>query len=147
MSRIALLVVLLMFAGPAVAEDRNVPPPPADDGNFAMMPATGQHLRIDRRNGAVSLCSERDGKWACELLADDRAAYENRIDELERQLDALRAENAELRAKLSAATPLPADPSATSEREFDRFLGFADRMFRHFFDLVDEYKAGRDKPI
>jgi hypothetical protein len=29
----------------------------------------------------------------------------------------------------------------------DEFLGLADRMFQHFFDMVDRYKSGDGKPI
>lgn len=162
MLKIALAAVGFLVAVPAFADDRTSSP--VDDSAFALMPATGQHLKIDRRSGTVSLCAERDGTWSCQLLADDRARYEERIADLEKQVaglkadvDALKAEKEALAARLapSPTAEPPSPPSAapsppsveTDDDRFDRFLGYTDKMFRHFFDLVDELRGDPDKPI
>jgi hypothetical protein len=153
----AVLALTLLAAGAARADGAPPPAAPAEGDAFALMPANGEHLRIDRRTGDVSLCAERSGVWSCQLLADDRARYEARIADLERQLsglradvDALRRDKADLEARL-APPPAPPPPAASADAEeehrFERFLGYTDRMFRHFFDLVDELRDREDRPI
>lgn len=140
MLKIVAVLLPLLLAAPAFADEA----PPASD-NFALVPATGQYLRIDRRSGEVSLCAERDATWQCQLLADDRAALEGRLTDLEREVARLKAENAALKA--SAAPAGQPETSAERRQRLDEFLGLADRMFQHFFDMVDRYKSGDGKPI
>ena len=98
MPKIVAVLLPLLLAAPAFADEA----PPASD-NFALVPATGQYLRIDRRSGEVSLCAERDATWQCQLLADDRAALEGRLTDLEREVARLKAENAALKASAAPA--------------------------------------------
>jgi hypothetical protein len=114
--------------------------------NFAFAPATGPQLKIDRRDGVISLCQQTDGQWACKLVADDRKAYEDRLAELEDQNARLSARVAELERKLQNL-PVPTPDGADLEK-FDQFLDLSDRMFRHFFNMVDDLKRDqKGKPI
>ncbi|MBS1180195.1 MAG: hypothetical protein H6Q99_75 [Proteobacteria bacterium] len=117
---------------------------PADDG-YSLQPAVGDYLKIDRRTGDVSLCATRGGAWSCELIADDRKAYEERIDELEAENDRL--------SKRIAALEAPAGDSRVplldedDERRLHEFFDLSDRMFRHFFDLVEQLRGREGGPI
>lgn len=116
--------------------------PPAAEG-FSLQPATGDYLKIDRDSGDVSLCAARAGVWSCQLLPDDRKAYEERISELEADNARLGRRVAELEAA-SGRTPLFDEED---RRQIDRFFDLSDRMFRHFLDMVERLRARDDKPI
>lgn len=118
--------------------------PPAGDG-FSLQPATGDYLKIDRTSGDVSLCSARAGAWSCQLIPDDRLAYEERIAELEADNDKLEKRVAELEAKTSGERKPLFD--AEDEQRLQRFLDLSDRMFRHFFDFARSLRQDEDKPI
>ena len=136
----AILAVVLVFAAvtSAFAEDK-----PAEEG-YSLQPAVGDYLKIDRRTGDVSLCAARDGAWSCQLLAEDRKAYEERIAELEAENDRLTRQVAELEARTAGRAPLL---DKEDERRLQEFLDLGDRMFRHFFGLVDEFRQKEQKPI
>lgn len=129
----------LLSAFAASAEDL-----PADDG-YSLQPAVGDYLKVDRRTGDVSLCATRGGAWSCELIADDRKAYEERIDELEAENDRLSKRIAALEAPAGGArTPLLGEDD---ERRLQEFFDLSDRMFRHFFDLVEHLRDREGGPI
>ena len=118
--------------------------PPADNG-YSLQPAVGDYLKIDRRTGDVSHCAARDGAWSCQLIAEDRKAYEERIAELE-------AENDRLSKRLAALEQQNNNERAPlldkdDERRVQEFLDLGDRMFRHFFDLVERLRQRDEGPI
>ncbi len=39
---------------------------------FIVTPIEGGIMRVDRRTGEVSVCQRHNGKWACELVEDNR---------------------------------------------------------------------------
>lgn len=135
---------------PPPAETTPPLPPPgagsaAEDG-FALSPATGDHLKIDRRTGRVSVCSSRTGTWLCTLIPDDRAAFEE-------ELAALQAENERLKSDLSKAREEIAALSKGGEwfgpdekRKLDEFMAFSDHAMRRFFDMVQDLKRDLEAP-
>lgn len=117
---------------------------PAGEG-YSLQPAVGDYLKIDRRTGDVSLCAAREGAWSCQLIADDRKAYEERVAELEAENDRLAKRIAELEAQLHQdRAPLL---NKEDERRLQEFLDLGDRMFRHFFGLVDRLRENDQAPI
>ncbi len=112
-------------------------------GRFAMKEIEGGILRMDTKTGRISQCKKKDGDWACESIADDSAGLEDRISELKRENDALRAmladaEKAQLAAQDKArkkAEQLPTD------EELDRVMAFIEKFMRRFFDFA---KSMRD---
>jgi len=116
----------------------------ADDG-YSLQPAVGDYLKIDRRTGDVSHCAVRGGAWSCQLIAEDRKAYEERIAELEAENDRLSKRIAALEAEgKNARAPLLDE---NDERRLQEFLDLGDRMFRHFFDLVERLRQRDEGPI
>ncbi len=129
----------LLSAFAASAEDTSA------DGGYSLQPATGDYLKIDRRTGDVSHCAARDGAWSCQLIADDRKAYEDRIAELEAENDRLGKRIAALEARDSAARAPLLDKD--DERRLQEFFDLGDRMFRHFFGLVEHLRDRESGPI
>lgn len=140
----AILVALLASGTVISASIVLAQTPPIDDG-YSLQPAVGDYLKIDRRTGDVSHCAARDGAWSCQLIAEDRKAYEERIAELEAENDRLNKRLAALEAqKKEAQAPLL---DKDDERRLQEFLDLGDRMFRHFFDLVERLRRQDEGPI
>lgn len=91
-------------------------------------------VRMDTTTGQMSVCEERSGQLVCRTSTDERAAYEERIDDLERRVEALERQ---------AGTSTDALPS---EEEFERSLGYMKRFFQNFFDVVEDWEKGLRKP-
>ena len=138
----ATLAALLAFGTILVLSPASAQSPPPEEG-YSLQPATGDYLKIDRRTGDVSLCASRGGAWSCELIADDRKAYEDRIVELEAENERLAKRLAALDARERAAPLLDED----DERRLQEFFDLGDRMFRHFFDLVERLREREKAPI
>ena len=138
----ATLAALLAFGTILVLSPASAQSPPPEEG-YSLQPATGDYLKIDRRTGDVSLCASRGGAWSCELIADDRKAYEDRIIELEAENERLAKRLAALDARERAAPLLDED----DERRLQEFFDLGDRMFRHFFDLVERLRERERAPI
>ncbi|CAI9411643.1 hypothetical protein ANOBCDAF_02500 [Pleomorphomonas sp. T1.2MG-36] len=138
----AILAALLAFGTILVLSPASAQSPTPDEG-YSLQPATGNYLKIDRRTGDVSLCTPRGDAWSCQLIADDRRAYEDRIVELEAENERLAKQLAALKAEEHAAPLLGGD----DERRLQEFFDLGDRMFRHFFDLVERLRERERAPI
>lgn len=139
----AILAALLAFGTaflPLLASAQN----PSLEEGYSLQPAVGNYLKIDRRTGDVSVCASRGGAWSCELIADDRKAYEERIAELEAENERLEKRLAALEAREHGRAPLLDEED---ERRLQEFFDLGDRMFRHFFDLVDRLRQREEAPI
>lgn len=140
----AILAVIVAFCSllsslPATAQDSR-----SNDG-YNLQPATGDYLKIDRRTGDISHCAAREGVWSCQLIPEDRKAYEDHIAELQNENDRLKERLAELEARDKQARPPLFDE--TDKRHLQEMFDFGDLMFRHFFDLVDRLRQRDEKPI
>lgn len=140
----AILAALLAFGPFLSAPTASAQSAPADSG-YSLQPAVGEYLKIDRRTGDVSHCAARGGVWSCELIPEDRKAYEDRIVELEAENDRLsqRVVQLEAQAKQAHAPLLDKD----DEQRVQEFFDLGDRMFRHFFDLVERLRQREEGPI
>lgn len=138
----SLTLTLLLATGVAHAEQASTPP--AEEG-YVLQPAVGEYLKIDRKSGDVSLCAARGGVWSCQLLPDDRKAYEDRIAELEADNERLGKRVADLESGATSGRAPLFDEN--DQRRLDEFFSLSDRMFRHFFDMVDRLRERDNKPI
>lgn len=67
--------------------------PDTENGRYTLSPVTDGFLRLDTRNGVVSICTNKDG-WICRLVPDERAALDTEIGRLQ-------ADNKNLREQLA----------------------------------------------
>ncbi|WP_181706314.1 hypothetical protein [Chthonobacter rhizosphaerae] len=138
-------IALLVAAGPALAQTAPAAPEttvgPSEQG-FTFAPADGDHLKIDRRTGRVSVCGQRNGSWTCTLVPDDREALEDEVARLEADKRRLEARVADLERQASGAEPRTTEPwlGPEEERELERFMEFSGKAMRRFFGLVEELK-------
>lgn len=82
----------------------------------------------------MSICEERTGQLVCKMAADERAAYQDEIDRLDNSVKALDARVAKLENSLSARL----ESQLPSEEDFNRTMGYMERFFRTFKDIVKD---------
>lgn len=110
------LVVLLLVPATAFAQDADRYRLERTDSGFA---------RIDTATGEVSTCTETGDQLVCRMAADERAALQVRLDELEERVALLEESG-------TGANRMPSDA------EIDRALGLMERFMRGFVGIVRE---------
>ncbi|WP_425340425.1 hypothetical protein [Ciceribacter sichuanensis] len=123
----SLVSVMACSAIPTLAQD-------ADANRFSLEKTDSGFIRLDRRNGALTLCQEKDGTLTCRMAADERAAYEEELDRLEKRVAALEKKQGEGQPLARSGENLPSD------EEVERSIGIMERFMRSFFGLVEEFK-------
>jgi hypothetical protein len=110
MTRTVLAAFVMAVSAISVARDADAQTPSAapDDAQYSYHRVDDGFLRLDLRGGGVSLCHHHAFGWSCEVLPDDRGAFE-------REIARLRSENAALKKSLlDHGLPLP---GGTDSRE------------------------------
>ena len=150
---VARAAFLLVALGPSAALAQAPIPSPipspaqgareeARDGRYVMTSAGEGFVRLDTRTGALSHCRLVEAALQCRAGADERAA-------LQAEIDRLAGENADLRAKLAAASP--ASPGARlrealpSQEEMDRAMGWMESFMRRMMRLMREEPPSGDR--
>lgn len=95
------------------------------------------YVRLDTSTGEMSICEQRGSQLVCRMAADERMALQDEIDRLNESLRALE----ERVAALEKAPPVAVLPS---EEQFDRTLGYMQRFFRGFMDIMKEYDRDQE---
>jgi hypothetical protein len=108
-----------------------------DAGRYAITPAEGGFMRLDKETGAVAFCTAKDGIALCRAGSSETAA-------LDAEIVRLRKENTELKAQL-AAPGVAAPRGVPSEQELDRALSFTERFMRRILKIIREDAPGGDK--
>ena len=129
-----ILATLCLTAWPLAAAE--------EAGRFTMTPTDKGYLRLDTVTGAVSLCSDADGGWACKTVADDHAALQNEIDRLAEENAALQAELDALKSGSPAAGEAPRLPS---EEEVDQAFGFMEKLMRRFKGMIEDFRKDSEQ--
>ncbi len=152
------LAVCVVGPGAAVAQSM----PDAENGRYSMSPVADGVLRLDRKTGTVSTCSNAGAGWACYAVPDERAA-------LDAEIGRLQAENARLKTELAAREPavtgkiddalpkeiLPKTDSLKkpepkvaegerkieiplpSDRDMDRMMSFLERAWKRLIEMAN----------
>lgn len=110
----------------------------AQDERYTLERTEEGYVRMDTRTGRMSICTERSGQLVCRLAVDDRDAYQDDLDALQARLTAIEE-------RLSALEGAPA-AGLPGEDEFEQGLGYMERFFRRFMDLVKEFEGGKPAP-
>ena len=120
----ALCILTPVLALPALATEQE------EAVRYEMERVDGGFLRLDRQTGEVSHCREIKGAWACQIVPDERRAYEKRIKDLEKK-------NADLHKRLNE----PGDEAQLpSDEEMDKAFTFFDGFMSRFAELARKFR-------
>lgn len=131
-----------------------------ESDRYTMSPVDGGFVRLDKKTGAMSLCGKANDTWTCEAMQDNS-------QELREQLDALRAENADLKDEIRRmeevfglngkregeggpgpqANQPPGKFNLPSEKDVDKAIDYLEGMIRKFRDRFEDFgdKTDPDK--
>jgi hypothetical protein len=139
-------VTLLLACLPVSAAAQNGAPD-SENGRYSFNRVEDGYLRLDQRNGQVSLCARRNMGWACHPVPDERAALEEEIGRLQRDNAALKKELVTRGitppgGSLSQAPAVPDKPSAKtpSEAELDRAMAVMERLWKRLVEMVQRWQ-------
>jgi hypothetical protein len=129
---LSVVACLFCLASPALAESAAPEPGATESGRYSMTPAPGGFLRLDTRNGAVSLCKVENGAARCAAAIEERTALQDEIDRLARQNEALKNGG-------STASKLP------TREDFGRAMDFAEQFMRRMMRIMREDDSQKDR--
>ncbi|AZO26043.1 hypothetical protein [Mesorhizobium sp. M1B.F.Ca.ET.045.04.1.1] len=92
------------------------------------------YVRMDTQTGAMSICEEHSGQLVCKMAADERAAFQDEIDRLQKSVKALD----ERVAKLENTPSARLESNLPSEEDFNKTMNYMERFFRRFMDIVKD---------
>ena len=121
MKVLALTTSVLLLAGPVLAQQ-------AETSRFQLERTESGIVRLDTQTGAMTLCHDENGTLACRMQPDERAAYEQELDRLEKRVTAL-----EERLSHTPPNALPTD------EDVDRSLSIMERFIRRFMAIIGEF--------
>ena len=113
-------------------------------GRFSLMPSGSAFLRLDSATGAISACSQKEGGFVCEAVADDALALKREIDRLAEENEALKqkiaAQDEALKASEAKEAPAPDTTLKAPELDLDKVADLASRLLKRFEDMVRSLK-------
>ncbi len=113
----------------------------AQDDRYVLEKSGDGFVRMDRQTGEMSNCTAEGEALVCKLAADERTAYQDEIDRLQRSLDALDQRVVKLEGSLTNKL----ESSLPTEEEFNKTLSYMERFMRSFMDLTKD--LDKDKQI
>ncbi|MEA2991428.1 MAG: hypothetical protein QOD40_348 [Alphaproteobacteria bacterium] len=123
------------------------------DSRYTFSRVQDGYVRLDNRTGKVSFCSKRAVGWACQLVPEDRSAYENEIARLQEENAALKKDlltpGLSLPSGVKPAAPPPpaqGDKPASklpNDANFERVRTFAEKLWGRLVDMVAKLQKGR----
>jgi len=126
-STVIALGTAAMFCLPLAAQAQ-------DDSRYRLEKSGEGFVRMDTRTGQMSICESLSGQLVCKPAADERDAYSGQVEELEKRIEALEGRLAAIeKSPPSGVGNLP------SEQEFEQTLGFMEKFFRRFMDVIRDF--------
>jgi tetrahydromethanopterin S-methyltransferase subunit B len=111
-----------------------------DTGRYRLEKTPDGYVRMDTQTGAMSKCRDMDGQLVCRMAADERTAFQDEVDRLQVSVSALNQRVDRLENSLSARL----ESKLPSEEEFNKTMGYMERFFRGFMDIVRD--MNKDEP-
>ncbi len=163
-THLPLTAVALLLAATLPGSAANPAEPPAErPGRYIMQPVDGGALRMDSETGAMSLCTRRNGAFACEPVQDERTS--------QKETERLTTENRDLKAEIkrleemlglgekpqagnppgrgpgnqqSEERPVSRSPKfeLPTEEDLDKALSYAERMLKKFREKWKDIERG-----
>ncbi|MDQ6437608.1 hypothetical protein RB623_26445 [Mesorhizobium sp. LHD-90] len=106
-----------------------------DDDRYVLEKSGDGFVRMDRRTGEMSTCTQEGASLVCKLAADERTAYQDEIDRLQRDLKGIDERVAKLENSLTSKL----ESTLPTEEEFQKGLGYMERFLRSFRDTVQDF--------
>ena len=92
-SEVAVVVLAMTLAAMFGRDAHAQGAPDTENGRYTLSPVTDGFLRLNTRNGEVSICTNKNG-WTCRLVPDERTALDTEIGRLQ-------GDNKQLREQLA----------------------------------------------
>ena len=156
------VVFLSVLAGASAAVAQSMPD--GENGRYTLSPIADGVIRLDTRTGAVSTCNNAGTGWACYVVPDERAAYDQEIGRLQVENEKSKAEVEKLKAELAsrpavaegktdealpkADSQKKAEPKVVesprkieiplpSDRDMDRVMSFLEQAWRRLVEMAN----------
>jgi hypothetical protein len=156
------VVLMSVLAGTGATSAQSMPD--SENGRFTLSPIADGVIRLDTRTGAVSTCNNSGAGWACYVVPDERAAYDQEIGRLQAENEKSKTEIEKLKTELASRAPvaegkteeaLPksdsqkkAEPKAAenprkieiplpSDRDMDRVMSFLEQAWRRLVEMAN----------
>ncbi|PPC86880.1 MAG: hypothetical protein CTY31_00580 [Hyphomicrobium sp.] len=148
MNRIKTSLVVLACSV-AIASPVSAQTPDDGKGRYAMTPADGGFLRLDKESGDVAMCARKGTEWVCDAV-QDRTKDTTDIAKVERENKELRERIRALENKQSGSGGIDSVPpletpenkiQLPTEEEVDQALDYVERIFKKFKDRVQKYES------
>lgn len=141
----ALAACAVLASGTAMSQETKVS---SEKNRYALSEVDGGFVKIDRRLGTVSFCTITSGSMVCRMGADERKAYQETMDQMRAEIEALDARLAKLEdnetgveEETSEIQPSEkADDEPELPEEFDTAMEIAQEAMRRFFSVIQELK-------
>ena len=105
----------------------------AQAGRYVMEPTENGYVRMDTRTGDISVCRLETDQMVCTMAADERAAFQDTLDELEGRI-------AVLERRLNASRDHAIEPHRMPDgEEFDRGLDRMEEFMRRFMGILEDF--------
>ena len=133
-------MTLVVAAAPALAEEANLPV-----ARYSFNRVDDGFLRLDNQTGQVAHCGPASVGWACQAVAEDRAALEKEIARLQDEVASLKQEVASLRepprppaelSKPDSAPPGKSDDAARLREDMERARVALENAWRGLVDMI-----------
>lgn len=130
--RLPFVVSLALALGTATAAAQA-----ADNHRYQMQEVEGGVVRLDTVTGGMTLCLTKQDRLVCDPAENRMKALTTRIDELEKRLARLEAEEPQAGA---------GEPSEPTDRQLDEAMDTMKRVMQHFFGMVRDFEKELRKP-
>lgn len=111
-SAVAVVVLAMTLAAMSGRDAHAQGAPDTENGRYTLSPVTDGFLRLNTRNGEVSICTNKNG-WTCRLVPDERTALDTEIGRLQ-------GDNKQLREQLAQQGTVTGKTDAPLAKEDSR---------------------------
>ena len=108
-------------------------------GRYQMEKTPEGYVRLDTKTGEMAICNEQAGQLVCKLAAEERRAFEDELSNLSERVK-------KLEDALAANGTLKPREALPSEEEFEKTMGYMERFFRRFMDIIEEFQKEETAP-
>lgn len=110
-------------------------------GRYQMEKTPEGYVRLDTKTGEMAICNEQAGQLVCKLAAEERRAFEDELASLSERVKKLE----DTLAANGTLSP-PSREGLPSEEEFEKTMGYMERFFRRFMDIIEEFRKEETAP-